>query len=86
MKKIILFIIILAAGIALGIYFQKQPKNQKLETQAHTDVEKAGEAVKTGVEKVETVATNVAEHVKAGAEKAGDVATNMVGEVKQKLN
>ena len=86
MKKIILFIIILAAGIAIGVYLQKQPKTEKIETQTQTDAEKAGEAVKTGVQKVETVATNVAEHVKTDAEKVGDVATNVVGEVKEKLN
>ena len=86
MKKIILFIIVLAAGIAIGVYLQKQPKTQKIETQTQTDAEKAGTAVKAWTEKVETVATNVAEHVKAGAEKVGDVATNVVDEVKQKLN
>lgn len=85
MKKIIFVIIILTVGIALGVYFQKQAKTQKIETQAQTDSEKAGEAVKEGVQKVETVATNVAEHVEAGAQKVGEVATNVVGEVKDKL-
>ena len=85
MKKIILVVIILAVGIALGVYFQKQTKAQKIETQAQTDAERAGEAVKAGVQKVETVATNVAQHVEAGAQKVGEVATNVVGEVKQKM-
>jgi uncharacterized protein HemX len=85
MKKVILLIIVLAAGIALGVYFQKQTKAQKIETKAQTDAEQAGDAVKEGVQKVETVATNVAEHVEAGARKAGEVATNAVGEIKQKM-
>jgi uncharacterized protein HemX len=72
MKKLILVVIVLAVGIALGIYFQRQPKTQKIETQLQTD---AGQA---GVQKVDAVAAEV----KAGIQKAGDVATNVLGQVK----
>jgi uncharacterized protein YxeA len=82
MKKIILLIIVLAAGITIGIYFQRQPKAEKIETQVQTDAAQASADVKEGAQKVETVATNVAEHVEAGAQKAGEVATNVVGDVK----
>jgi hypothetical protein len=93
MKKIILIVIILAVGIALGIYLQKQPKAQKIETQAQTDVN-AGEQkvdvataeVKEGMQKAGDVATNVVDQVKAGAQKAVEFTTNAVGEIKQKLN
>ncbi len=100
MKKIILFVIILAAGTAIGIYFQKQPAAQKIETKIQTDTSQAGadvkageqkaEAaaaeVKTGVQKAGEVATNVAGEIKNGAQKAVEAATNAVGEIKQKLN
>jgi uncharacterized protein HemX len=78
MKKIILLIIVLAAGIALGIYFQKQPQAQKIETQVQQDATQAGADVKAGEQKVEAASADV----KAGAQKAGDVATNVVGQVK----
>jgi hypothetical protein len=100
MKKIILIVIFLALGIALGIYLQKQPKAQKIETQMQTDAEQAGADAKAGVQTVDAVAADV----KEGMQKAGDVATNVVrqvkvdaqkvvefttnaaGEIKQKLN
>ncbi len=85
MKKIILLIIVLAAGIALGVYFQKQTKAQKIETQVQTDADKAGDAVKEGVQKTESIATNVAADVKAGAQKVSEFTTNAVGEIKSKL-
>ena len=85
MKKIILLIIVLAAGIALGVYFQKQTKAQKIETQVQTDADKAGDAVKEGVQKTERIATNVAADVKAGAQKVSEFTTNAVGEIKSKL-
>jgi uncharacterized protein HemX len=78
MKKMILVIIILAVGIALGVYFQKQPKAQKIETQVQADAEQAGADVKEGMQKVDAAAIEV----KEGAQKAGDVVTNVVGQVK----
>jgi hypothetical protein len=86
MKKFMLLIGVLVVGIGVGIYFQKQPKTQKIENQVQTDADKAGAAVKEGVQKVETVATNVAGQVETGAQKAGEAVTNAVGEVKDKLN
>lgn len=93
MKKIILVIIILAAGIALGIYLQRQPKSQTIETQMQTDVhtgvqkvDAAAAEVKAGMQKAGDVATNVVDHVKAGAQKAVEFTTNAAGEIKQKLN
>lgn len=78
MKKIILIVIILAAGIALGIYFQKQSEAKKIETTIQTDANQAGADVKAGEQKVEAAAADV----KAGVQKAGEVATNVVGQVK----
>ena len=99
MKKIILVVIILAVGIALGIYFQKQPEAKKIETTIQTDVNQAGADVKAGEQKVETaaadvkagvqkaeaVATNVVGDVKTDAQKVDQAATNAVGEIKQKM-
>jgi uncharacterized protein YxeA len=99
MKKIILIIIILVAGIALGIYFQKQPEAKKIETTIQTDANQAGadvkageqkvEAaaadVKAGVQKAEAVTTNVVGDVKTDAQKVDQAATNAVGEIKQKM-
>jgi len=100
MKKFILLVIILAAGVALGIYLQKKPAAQKIETQIQTDTSQAGADVKAGEQKVEAaaaevksgvqkageVATNVAGEIKTGAQKAVQAVTNAVGEIKQKLN
>jgi hypothetical protein len=93
MKKIILIVVILAAGIALGIYLQKQPKAQKIETQMQTDVntgvqkvDAAAAEVKEGVQKAGDMATNVEGQVKADAQKVGEFTTNAAGEIKQKLN
>jgi hypothetical protein len=99
MEKIILLIIILAAGIALGIHFQRQPKTQKIETQLQADAGQAGADVKAGVQKADAVvaevkegvqkagevATNVLGQVKADAQKVGEATTNAIGEVKDKL-
>ena len=99
MEKIILLIIILAAGIALGIYFQRQPKTQKIETQLQADAGQAGADAKAGVQKADAVvaevkegvqkagevATNVMGQVKADAQKLGEATTNAIGEVKDKL-
>jgi uncharacterized protein YxeA len=96
MKKIILFIIILAVGVALGVYLQKQSKTQMIETTLQTDAEQAGADVKAGVQKADAVAaqvkedvhkagdmaTNVAAQVKVDAQKAGAAVTNVVGEIK----
>jgi hypothetical protein len=83
MKKIILFIIILAVGIALGIYFQKQSKTQKIETQAQTDADKAGDVVKEGVQKVDAVAADVKSGIQTGVQKSEGIATNVAGQVKE---
>lgn len=85
MKKIILFVVILVAGIGFGLYLQKQPKTQKIETQVQKDTAQVGADVKEGMQKAGDVATNVAAEVKAGAQKAGEVATNVVGEAREKL-
>jgi len=82
MKKIILLIIVLAVGIALGIYFQKQTKIQKIETKAQTDAEQAGDAVKEGVQKVEAVGTEVKADLNEGVQKSEAIATNVAGQVK----
>jgi uncharacterized protein YxeA len=86
MKKIIFVIFVLAVGIGLGIYFQRQPKTEKVETKLQTEAEQAGADIKSGVAKAGDVATNVAGHVKAAAQKVGEFTTNAVGEIKQKLN
>ncbi len=93
MKKIILIVIILAAGIAFGLYLQKQSKTQKLETQMQTDmkegVQKADAIaadVKEDVHKAGDMATNVAAQVKADAQKVVQATTNVVGEAKEKLH
>ena len=78
MKKIILVAIILAVGIALGVYFQKQPEAKKIETTIQTDANQVGAGVKAGGQKIEAAAGDV----KAGVQKAGEVATNVVGQVK----
>ena len=99
-EKIILVVILLAVGIALVIYFQKQPEAKKIETTIQTDANQAGAAVKAdeqkveadagevkaGVQKAGDVATNVVGQVKTDAQKVGEAATNAVGEIKQKLN
>lgn len=82
MKKIIPVIIILAVGIALGIYFQRQPETQKIENKTQTDAEQAGEAVKGGVQKVEAAATVVKTNIEAGIQKSGKIATNVAAQVK----
>ena len=82
MKKIILLVIVLAAGIALGVYFQKQSKAQKIETQAQTDAEKAGDVAKEGVQKVEAVAADVKSGIQTGVDKTKDFATNVAADVK----
>ncbi|MEJ0088746.1 MAG: hypothetical protein WDM80_03190 [Limisphaerales bacterium] len=82
MKKIIPIVVILAAGIAVGIYFQKQPKSQELETNAKKDVEQAGADVKTGMQKVGDAAADVKTDIKTGVEKTKDIATNIADQVK----
>ena len=82
MKKIILFIIVLAAGIALGLYFQKQSKTQKIETQVQTDADKAGDVAKEGVQKADAVAADVKSGVQTGIQKSEGIATNVVADVK----
>lgn len=82
MNKIILVIIILAAGIALGIYFQKQPKTQKLESNAQTDARQADTDVKEGVQKAGAIVSDVKTDIKAGVEKTKEIATNIAGQVK----
>lgn len=98
MKKIIPYVLTLAVGFALGVYFQKRPADQKLESTIRTDAAQAGAAVKAGAQKADAVAadmkadaqkagdmaTNVAGEVKADAQKAGEVVTNAVGEIKDK--
>jgi uncharacterized protein with FMN-binding domain len=86
MRKIIPYIIVLAAGFALGVYYQKQPEAQKDETKVRTAIEQAGTDVKEGVHQADEMATNVEGQVKTDAQKVGEVATNAVGEIKGKLN
>jgi uncharacterized protein HemX len=81
MKKLILVVIVLAIGIALGVYLQKQPGFQKLETKTQTDAGQTDADAKSGMQKVDAVAADV----KAGAQKVHDITTNAVGEVKDKL-
>lgn len=81
MKKIILVVIILAVGIALGIYFQKQPEAKRIETTIQADAAQAGADVKTGEQKIEAAAADV----KADVQKAESAATNAAGEIKQKM-
>ena len=69
MKKIIPAIIVLAVGIGLGIYFQRQPKTEKIETKAQTEAEQAGDAVKEGMQKVEAAATVAKTNLEAGLQK-----------------
>ena len=82
MKKIILFLIILAAGIALGVYFQKQSKAQKIETKMQTDAEQAGDAVKEGAQKVEAAGAEAKTDIEAGVQKSESIATNAAAQVK----
>jgi uncharacterized protein (UPF0333 family) len=82
MKKLIFLVIVLAVGIGVGIYFQRQPKAQKIETQ----VEQAGADVKAGLQKAGDAATNVVGQVKVDAQKVVEFTTNAAGEIKQKLN
>jgi uncharacterized protein HemX len=85
MKKLILLIIVLAAGIAIGIYLQKQPKTKTIENNAQTDAADVKADVKAGVDKTKEVATNVAADVKEDAQKVHDATTNAVGEIKDKI-
>jgi len=82
MKKIILFIIVLAAGIALGIYFQKQPKAQNIEGQVQTDAAQAGAEVKAGVQTVEAAGADAKTNLAADIQKSKAIATNVVADVK----
>jgi uncharacterized protein HemX len=82
MKKIVFIVVVLAAGIGIGIYFQKQPAAKKIEM----DVEQAGVDVKAGVQKADDVATNIEGQVKQDAQKVDATATNAAGEIKQKMN
>ena len=93
MKKLIFVALVLVAGIALGIYIQKQPKAETVETQMQTDVnggvktaDTVAAEVKAGVQKAGDVATNVAGQVKADTQKVIEFTTNAAGEIKQKLN
>ena len=79
MKKLILLLLFLAVGVALGMYLEKQPRTQKIETTFKSDSQQVGNAVQTGVQKAVAVATNVAAQVKTGV-------TNAVDQIKQKLN
>jgi uncharacterized protein HemX len=85
MRKIIFIIIVLAAGIAIGIYFQKQPQTKSIENNVQTDATKVKADVEEAADKTKDLATNVAAKVKAGAQKVHDVTTNAVGEVKDKM-
>lgn len=78
MRKIILLFIVLTGGIALGIYFQKQPQAQKIETQVQTDATQAAADVKEGAQKVDAAAAEV----KAGVNKADALATNVAAQFK----
>lgn len=80
MKKIIPYVLVLAVGFALGVYFQKRPAAQKLENTVQTDAKQAGADVKAGEQKADAVAADV----KAGAQKADEVVTNTVDEIKGK--
>jgi uncharacterized protein HemX len=82
MKKLILILIVLAVGIAAGIYFQKQPKSQELETRARTDAEQVGADVKTDAQKAGEVAADAKADLKLGVEKSKEAATNVADTVK----
>ena len=82
MKNIILIIIVLAAGIALGIYFQMQPKTQKIETKTEMDASHAADDVKTDTQKADSIAASVKTDIKAGVDKTKEIATNVVDKVK----
>ena len=86
MKKIIFLIVILALGVALGMYLQHKPQTGKIENQVQQAAGQAGAEIQAGAKKVDEAATNIAADVKAGAQKADQVVTNAVGEVKDKLN
>ena len=76
------FGLLFGIGITVGIYFQKQPNAEKIETQ----VEQASAEVKAGVQKADEVATNIEGQVKQDAQKVDAAATNAAGEIKQKMN
>jgi hypothetical protein len=75
-------IIVLAAGIALGIYLQKQPEVQKLETKTQADVGQADADAKGGTQKMDAVAADVKSDIKTGVEKSKEIATNVAAQVK----
>ena len=64
MKKLILLVIILAVGIGLGIYFQRQPKAEKIENRVQMDAEQADADVKADAQKVVEFTTNAAGELK----------------------
>jgi hypothetical protein len=82
MKKIILLIIVLAAGIALGIHFQRQSKVQDIENKAKQDAGLAGDAVKAGIQKVDAAAATVKTNIEIGMQKSESLATNVAAHVK----
>ena len=82
MKKLVPFIIVLAVGIALGIYFQKQPKTEKLETKAETDAGQADADAKEGAQKANSLAADVKTDIQAGVDKTKEIATNVADKVK----
>ena len=97
MKKFILLIFVLAAGIALGIYFEKHHKPETIGSKVQSGVSQMSDAVKTGVQKAGATASDVKNDITAGAQKVVAATTNIaaqvkagvtnaVGEIKQKLN
>ena len=82
MKKIILIVIVLAAGVALGIYFQREPKAEKIETTIQTDASQARTDIKAGEQKIETAATTIKTNIEAGVHKSEKIATNVAAHVK----
>lgn len=97
MKKLLLLLIVLAIGFALGVYYAKQPKTEKIETKVQAGVSQVSDAVKAGVQKAGAVASDVKDDLAAGAQKVVAATTNVaaqvktgvtnaVGEIKQKLN
>jgi len=68
MKKLIPILVVLAVGIAAGVYLQTQPNSQDLEITARTDADQAGAAVKADAQKVGEVVADAKADLKAGVE------------------
>lgn len=85
MKKILPYLVVLGIGIAIGVFLQRQPESQKVETKLETGAGQVKTDIKQDAQKAEAAAGDVKADVQAGVQKSENVATNLVDKTAEKM-